>query len=73
MSRVSNLRPLYRHVFVLHDGETIICADREAKRTINRRSEQSDPVTVWEVTLPSGLVRQLWPEDIRSWETGDIR
>jgi hypothetical protein len=64
---VSNLTPSYRHVFVLTDGATLFLAPHEAIRVSDRRSERSDPVVVWEVMLPSGIVRRLWPEDIVSW------
>lgn len=64
----SQLSPDFRHVFRLRDGEVILVAHRDARRTIDRRSDRAPIETVWEVTMPSGLVRRLWPEEIASWD-----
>ena len=66
------LTPAYRHVFILTDGETIIVPDYAARRVIDRRSDRAPVQTVWEVTMPSGLLRRLWPEDIASWDNEPV-
>lgn len=60
-------RPDFRHVFVLHDGETIIVAQRDAIRTLDVRDRRRLPETVWEIALASGLVRRVWASEVRSW------
>lgn len=66
------MTPPYRHVFRLADGETLVCAPREARRTLDRRGDGAPTETVWEVMLPSGIVRRLWPEEIRSWAQKEV-
>lgn len=60
--------PDYRHVFVLNNGETIIVPQRDAVRVLDRRGEWEQPQVCWEITLPSGVVRKVWPEELSSWE-----
>ncbi len=58
------------HVFRLADGEVLRCSPREARRTVAKREERMPDAmaeVVWEVTLESGLVRRLWPEDVVEW------
>ena len=69
---MSDLQPRYRHVFRLAEGGELRCLDRDARRTIDRRGESAPNETVWEVTLPSGIVRRLWPTDILDWSIEDI-
>lgn len=69
---MADLQPLYRHVFRLTNGKTLICAPRDAIRTVDRRSDQAPAETVWEVTSPAGIVHRLWPEDIVSWNVEDV-
>ena len=57
----------FRHVFKLADGETILCAHKEAQRTLDRRTAYGKPEVVWEVKTPKGPIRRLWPEDIAEW------
>lgn len=69
-----NLRrpPVFRHVFKLADGETLLVPQRDAQRVIDRRSDQAPPETCWDVKLPSGIVRRLWPDQIAGWEIEEI-
>lgn len=69
---MSSLDPGYRHRFVLADGSVLTCAPKDARRTIDKRHPQAQPETVWEVTLPSGIVRRLWPDEIRDWTQEDV-
>lgn len=66
-------RPDFRHRFVLHDGEVIQVPHRRAQRVIDRRGPRAEPETLWEVELDSGLVRRLWPNEIRTWTMEEIR
>ncbi len=67
---MASLQPTFRHVFRLSDGEVLRCAPRDARRTVAKREERMPDhmaEVVWEVTLESGIVRRLWPEDVVEW------
>jgi hypothetical protein len=65
-------RPVFRHDFVLHNGETIIVPQREAKRVVDRRSDRAPAETCWEITLPSRLIRRVWADEIATWTVEDL-
>lgn len=69
---VGSLEPGYRHVFRLRDEETIVCDPRLAKRTLDRRSDDAPVEQVWELTLPSGLIRRVWPGELLRWEQEEV-
>lgn len=56
------------HRFVLQDGEVLTVPYQRAVRTLDVRDNRRVPETVWECSLDSGLIRRLWPEEIRTWE-----
>lgn len=60
-------QPKYRHVFKLTDGSSILADPRDVVKTMNRRSALMPPVRVFEIKT-NGVVRQLWPEDILTWD-----
>lgn len=64
---MSSLQPAFRHVFVLSGGETILCAPNEARRVIDKRHERSEPEPLWEIQMPSGLVRRIWMDEVADW------
>lgn len=61
-----------RHRFVLHSGEVLEVPGPLARRVIDKRSDRAPAETVWEITLPSGLIRRLWPDEIRDWDIEDV-
>ncbi len=65
-------RPDFRHVFVFHDGETLIVPQRNARRIIDVRGPRATPETLWEVTLDSGLVRRVWLTELRDWRMEEV-
>lgn len=66
-------QPKYRHVFRLTSGETLTLDPRDVKATINKRPfGNQQPVRVWEIRSAGGVIRQLWPEDIISWDQEEI-
>lgn len=67
----SSLRPTFRYVFRLADGETLLAEPRQARRTVDRRNDAAPTVTVWEVES-NGIIRRLWPEDIVSWAQEEV-
>ena len=64
--------PDFRHVFTLSDGSVIVVPHHRAVRTLDVRDRHRLPETVWEITLASGLVRRLWPEDVRDWTMEEV-
>lgn len=62
----------YRYVFVLSDGETIMCDHRDARRTIDIRSEGGDPEVCWLITLSHGGFRRVWVDEIVEWHQEDV-
>lgn len=54
-------------MFRLRDGETIICAYRDAVRTLDKRSSSAPAETVWEITTDTGLIRRVWPNELIDW------
>ncbi len=64
--------PDFRHVFKTTDGEVLIVPHRDARRVIDRRSDQAPLETCWEVVTASGLVRTLWPSDILDWSQEEL-
>ena len=56
------------HRFVLSDGEVLVLPLHRAQRTLDVRDNRRIPETVWECELDSGLVRRLWPEQVKTWE-----
>jgi hypothetical protein len=57
----------FKHRFVLRDGEVIVVAHRQARRVIDKRGPQAPAETAWEITLDSGIVRQVWVSDVAEW------
>lgn len=65
--------PARRHVFRLADGETLIVPHADARRTLDKRGgAYTRPQVCWEVTLATGVVRRLWPEDVVSWDVEEL-
>lgn len=69
---MGSLEPGYRYVFRLRDGETLTCDPRLAKRVIDRRHERSEPEPLWEIALPSGLIRRVWMDEIAEWTSEEV-
>jgi hypothetical protein len=63
----------YFHRFVLTDGSVIVVPHRQAQRVLDVRDNRRVPETVWEVQLDNGLVRRLWPSDVRSWDQEEVQ
>ncbi len=62
----------FAHRFVLADGDVIVVPHHRARRTLDVRDRREIPETVWEIELDSGLVRRLWPEQIKTWEVEEV-
>ena len=69
---MSALTPGFKHVFLLADGEVLEAFPPHARRVVDVRSTGSRPETVWEITLPSGLIRRVWLDEITSWKQVDV-
>ncbi len=63
----------FYHRFVLNDGDVIVVPHHRARRTLDVRDRRQQVETVWEVETDSGLVRRLWPSDLKSWEQEEVK
>lgn len=61
----------FMHRFILTDGSVIVVPHHRAQRVIDVHDNRRIPETCWDVELDSGLVRRLWPGDIREWMQED--
>lgn len=64
--------PDFRHVFTLHDGETISVPQRQAVRMLDVRDRRGQAEVVWEIILDSGLVRRVWANELRDWRMEEV-
>lgn len=62
----------FRYVFRMRDGETIIVPPNEARRVIDRRNDETEPETVWEIMV-RGVWRTFWSEDVVSYEMDEAQ
>lgn len=60
------------HRFVLNDGEVLVLPLHRAQRTLDVRDNRRIPEVCWELELDSGLVRRVWPNELKSWEVGQV-
>ena len=60
--------PVLTHIFQLHNGETIECPHPDAHRVVDKRTDQAPPETVWEIRTPTGIIRRVWPNELRHWQ-----
>lgn len=61
----------FRYVFKLRNGETIVAAPKEVRRTLNKRNDNTAPELQWEI-LVSGVWREFWDSsDVESWSMED--
>ena len=63
----------FKHTFVLVDGDVIVVPHHRARRTLDVRDRRDVVETVWEITLDSGIVRRVWPNEIKTWEVEEIK
>lgn len=62
----------FAHRFILTDGDVLVVPHHRARRTLDVRDRRGVPETVWEIQLDSGLVRRVWPNELRTWEVEEV-
>lgn len=62
----------HKVIFHLVDGTTITCMPGDYRAVMDRRGDFEEPQRVWEILVAGHVMRQLWPEQIDSWEMEPI-
>lgn len=63
----------FAHKFVLVDGDVIVVPHRRARRTLDVRDRREIPEVCWEIQLDSGIVRRIWPNELKAWEVEEVK
>lgn len=58
----------FKITFHLTDGSTIYCMPGDYRAVVDRRTDDEPPQRVWEILVSGYVIRQLWPEQIATWE-----
>ncbi len=63
----------FSHRFVLADGDILVVPHHRARRTLDVRDRREIPEVCWEIELDSGIVRRVWPNELRSWNVEEVK